>query len=602
MAVETTNLGTWEYSPRDFKLYCSPESRKICGLPEDINPDFEIVFDHVYEEDRDYFIEQVKAAINPAGQGKFDMLLRIYRYNDKEMRWVRAQGKVFFNGNLFPERLIGTMLDITEEKTKEEELKESVELFETMADNVPAMIWMSGTDKFDDYFNKTWLQFTGRTLEDESNEGWLEGVHADDIQNCIDTYNTSFQQQKGFYTEYRLRRYDGEYRWISDNSVPRFSNDGDFLGFISACIDIDDQKRFREKIQESELLFKTISNASPAALWMTNENEDNVFISDTWLKWTGKSFNDVIHRGWVQSVMEDDRKQVVNKFRECFEQRKYFNAEFRFARADGEIRWALTEGYPFYGFNGTFSGYAGSVTDITDMKKLEQRKDDFIKMASHELKTPITSINGYVQLLLNIYNETDGQKLHLSKRTVQSSLNTISKQVAKLTRLVSELLDLSKIESGKLELHKTKFDLADMVEETVQDVRHITSKHAIIVHNEFEGKIFADKDRIAQVITNFLTNAIKYSPNADSIDVYIEGNTKFATVRVKDYGIGISKQDHQRIFERFYRVEGKSEQTFPGFGIGLFIASEIIHRHNGTISVKSERGKGAEFIVSLPLK
>jgi signal transduction histidine kinase len=141
-----------------------------------------------------------------------------------------------------------------------------------------------------------------------------------------------------------------------------------------------------------------------------------------------------------------------------------------------------------------------------------------------------------------------------------------------------------------------------MVEETVQDVRHTTSKHAIIVHNEFEGKITADKDRIAQVIMNFLTNAIKYSPNADSIDVYVEGNTKFATVRVRDYGIGIDKKDHQRIFERFYRVEGKSEQTFPGFGIGLFIASEIIHRHNGTISVKSERGKGAEFIVSLPLK
>jgi len=602
MAVETTNLGTWEYSPRDFKLYCSPESRKICGLPDDVNPDFEIVFDHVFGEDKDYFIEQVKAAINPTGQGKFDMLLRIYRYNDKEMRWIRAQGKVFFNGSMFPERLIGTMLDITEEKTKEEELKESVELFETMADNVPAMIWMSGTDKFDDYFNKTWLQFTGRRLEEESNEGWLEGVHPDDVQNCIDTYNTSFKQQKGFYTEYRLRRYDGEYRWISDNSVPRFSSDGDFLGFISACVDIDDQKRFREKIQESELLFKTISNASPAALWMTNENEDNVFISDTWLKWTGKNFNDVIHRGWTQSVLEEDRRHVVNKFRECFEKRKYFNAEFRFSRADGEIRWALTEGYPFYGFNGAFSGYAGSVTDITDMKKLEQRKDDFIKMASHELKTPITSINGYVQLLLNIYNETDEQKLHLSKPTVKSSLNTISKQVAKLTRLVSELLDLSKIESGRLELHKTEFNLADMVEETVQDVRHTTSKHAIIVHNEFEGKIIADKDRIAQVIMNFLTNAIKYSPNADSIDVYVEGNSKFATVRVKDYGIGISKKDHLRIFERFYRVEGKSEQTFPGFGIGLFIASEIIHRHNGTISVKSERGKGAEFVVSLPLK
>ncbi len=602
MAVETTNLGTWEYSPQSFKLFCSPESRKICGLPHDVDPDFEIVFDHIYEEDKKYFLEQVKTAINPTGDGKFDMLMRIYRYDNKEMRWVRAQGKVFFNSSLFPERLIGTMLDITEEKTKEEELKESVELFETMADNVPAMIWMSGTDKFDDYFNKTWLQFTGRMLEQESNEGWLEGVHPDDMQNCIDTYNTSFTGQKGFYTEYRLRRYDGEYRWISDNSVPRFSLEGEFLGFISACIDIDDQKRFREKIQESELLFKTISNASPAALWMTNENEENIFVSDTWLKWTGKSFNEVIHRGWVHSVIEEDKEPVVKKFRECFKKRKYFNSELRFMKADGEIRWGLTEGYPFYDFNGEFSGFAGSVTDITDIKKLEQRKDDFIKMASHELKTPITSINGYVQLLMNIYNEADEEKLHLAKPTVKSSLYTISKQVAKLTRLVSELLDLSKIESGKLELHKTEFDLAGLVEETVLDVRHTASKHAIIVNNDFEGKLFADKDRIAQVILNLLTNAIKYSPNADSVEVYVQGNKKFVTISVKDYGIGIDKKDHLRIFERFYRVEGKSEQTFPGFGIGLFIASEIIQRHHGTVVVESQKGKGSVFTVTLPLQ
>jgi len=602
MAVETTNLGTWEYNPHSFKLFCSPESRNICGLPDDIDPDFEVLFHHIFKDDKDYFLEHIKEAINPAGDGEFDLQLRIHRYNDKEVRWVRVQGKMFFDVNQFPERLIGTMLDITEEKTKELELKESVELFQTMADNVPAMIWMSGTDKFEDYFNKTWLLFTGRTLEQEGNEGWLEGVHPDDVQKCMDTYNASFKEQKGFYSEYRLRRNDGEYRWISDNSVPRFSSDGEFLGFISACIDIDDQKRFREKIQESELLFKTISNASPAALWMTNENEENIFVSDTWLKWTGKNFNEVINGGWAQAVIEEDRESIVNEFRECFKRRRHFKAEFRFVRTDGELRWALTEGYPFYNFNEEFSGFAGSVTDISEIKKLEERKDDFIKMASHELKTPITSINGYVQLLMNIYNESDEQRLHLSKQTVKSSLTTISKQVVKLTRLISELLDLSKIESGKLELHKTEFDLADLVEETVQDMRQTSSKHAIILHNDFEGKVFADKDRIAQVLLNLLTNAIKYSPDADNVEVFVENNKKLAIIKIKDSGIGIDQKDHLKIFERFYRAEGKSEQTFPGFGIGLFIASEIVHRHNGTINVKSEKGKGSEFIVTLPVQ
>jgi len=601
MAVETTNLGTWEYNTQNARLYCSMESRKICGMPADMDPDIEVLFEHIHTEDKDYFLQQLKKAVDPVGEGRFDIHLRFHRYDNKEVRWARAQGKVFFDSNLFPERLIGTMLDVTEEKTREQELRESVELFQTMADNVPAMIWMSGTDKFHDYFNKPWLEFTGRTLEEESDEGWLESVHPDDIQKCIDTYNASFKEQKGFYTEYRIRRHDGVYRWISDNSVPRFSPDGEFLGFISACIDIDDQKRFREKIQESELLFKTISNASPAALWMTNEDEENVFVSDTWLKWTGKTFNEVIQEGWLSSVLAEDKETVAKKFGKCFKQKRYFNAEFRFQRIDGEIRWGLTEGYPFYDFSGKFSGYAGSITDITEIKKLEQRKDDFIKMASHELKTPITSINGYVQLLLNIYNESDDQRLHLSKTTVKSSLTTIAKQITKLTRLVSELLDLSKIESGKLELHQTEFDLADMVEETVQDVRHTTSKHAIILHNDFEGKVFADKDRIAQVLLNLLTNAIKYSPNSDHVEVVVEGDREIATIKVRDHGIGIDKKDQAKIFERFYRVEGKSEQTFPGFGIGLFIASEIIHRHSGSITVESEKGKGSVFTVTLPL-
>jgi PAS domain S-box-containing protein len=600
MAIETTKLGTWEYYPLTKDLNCSKECKKIFGVAEDFEPDNQFAHDHTHPEDREKVKQQIHKAITPGGAGSCEIEYRIIRA-DNEVRWVKAQGKTFFNSENQPARFIGTMVDITDEKLHEQELKDSIELFQTMADNVPAMIWMSGDDKFEDYFNKAWLNFRGRTLQEESDEGWLDGVHPDDVKKCLDTYNESFRQQKGFYTEYRLRHKNGDYRWISDNSVPRFSPDGEFLGFISACMDIDDQKRYREKIQDSELLFKTISNASPAALWMTDADEQNVFISDTWLKWTGKTFEEVIDRGWVQSLVEEDRETTINKFMEDFRTRRNFHSEFRFLRKDGEVRWGLTEGYPFYDTNGTFAGYAGSVTDITDIKKLEQRKDDFIKMASHELKTPITSINGYVQLLMNIYNEVDEKKLQLSQSTVKSSLNTISKQVVKLTRLISELLDLSKIESGKLELNKTEFDLGDLVEETVRDVRLTTSKHAIVLSNEYNGKIYGDKDRIAQVLMNLLTNAIKYSPDASQVDVSVEQEKNNAVIQVKDSGIGIDKKFHQKVFERFYRVEGKSEQTYPGFGIGLFIASEIVNRHQGRLSVESEKGKGSTFTITLPL-
>lgn len=473
MAIESAKLGTWEYDPINSILKCSEESKKMCGLAPGIDPDFQLITEHIYEEDKNLFFEQIKKAVD-SDDGKFDLELRIHRYSDKQIKWIHAQGIVFFNSTGQPEKLIGILLDITDEKQKEKELRNSMEMFQIMANNVPAMIWMSGNDTFSDYFNKTWLQFTGRTQQQEENEGWLDNVYPDDMQKCISTYNESLKDQKGFYAEYRLRRHDGEYRWVADNAVPRFSPDGDFIGFISACIDIHETK---------------------------------------------------MH---------------------------------------------------------------------------EQRKDDFIKMASHELKTPITSINGYVQLLLNIYNEekTDNAQ---AKNIIKTSLQTIQKQVSKLTRLIAELLDLSKIESGRLDLRKTEFTLEELIEEAVQEARLVTSQHAIIFRSDFDGRIIADRDRIGQVLSNLLLNAIKYSPDASMVEVHLKINHQFASVDIKDHGIGIDKKDHKKIFERFYRVEGKEEQTYPGFGIGLFIAHEIVQRHQGTIAVKSEKNKGATFTVTLPI-
>jgi PAS domain S-box-containing protein len=243
MAVEATRLGTWEFYPATGKLEWSDECRKIYDVPEDMKVDYNFFAEHIYPADAAYVQEEIQKAMDPKGEGHYDILYRIVRYRDGEPRWIRAQGKVYFNLYLQPERFIGTVLDVNEEKAREEQLQDNIELFTTMVDNVPVMIWMSGTDKYADFFNKTWLQFTGRTTEQENNEGWLENVHPDDVQKCIDDYNRSFNEQKGCYSEYRLRRKDGEYRWVADNSVPRYDAEGMFTGFISACMDIDDEKK-----------------------------------------------------------------------------------------------------------------------------------------------------------------------------------------------------------------------------------------------------------------------------------------------------------------------------------------------------------------------
>jgi len=246
-----------------------------------------------------------------------------------------------------------------------------------------------------------------------------------------------------------------------------------------------------------------------------------------------------------------------------------------------------------------------SIRQMEELRKAieaDKLKSDFIKMASHELKTPVTSIKGYSQLLLTALNEDEENKKALSPLLIKSSLISIDKQISRLTRLMSELLDLSKIETGMLELNKETFSLNELAIETVQDILYSHSKHTINLFHDFWCKVHGDKDRIGQVLINFLTNAIKYSPVSDKIEVWIQQAGKNAvSISVKDSGIGIDKKYHERIFERFYRAEEKEEQTYPGFGIGLFIAKEIIQRHDGLVTLKSEKGKGSVFTFTVPL-
>ncbi|HSU29220.1 MAG TPA: PAS domain S-box protein [Chitinophagaceae bacterium] len=394
-----------------------------------------------------------------------------------------------------------------------------------------------------------------------------------------------------FETQRRTR--DGRLKDISLSVSPIKDKSARVIGASKIARDVTEQKI-------NELMLKTISSVSPVGLWMTDTTGNNIFVNDTWLSWTGIPLENQKGAGWMDAVMPEDKAAAYEKFNMALLGRENYSTKFRIHKNGEQVRWCFTEGSPYFDRNGEFAGYAGSVTDITEMKKLEDRKDDFIKMASHELKTPITSIKGYVQLLQAIYEEMNEEKFKNSRQTVKTSLHTISKQVNKLTRLVSELLDLSRIESGRLDLHKKEFDLGDLVEETVQDVQLTTARHAIIVHNDFEGMFYGDRDRIGQVLTNLLANAVKYSPDADHIEMTVNNDGNTSVVKIRDFGIGIDPEDQPRIFERFYRVEGKSEQTFPGFGIGLFIAREIVQRHGGTISVESKKGNGSVFTIVFP--
>ncbi len=259
-------------------------------------------------------------------------------------------------------------------------------------------------------------------------------------------------------------------------------------------------------------------------------------------------------------------------------------------------RWSFVKSRPVFDEQGKVFYAITIIHDITERMLAERRKDEFISMASHELKTPVTSLKGFTNVLQRrLAKQGDAQGLHFLAR--------VDAQLDKLTALITDLLDISKMQAGKLELREEAFDLDALVQETVENVQAATSTHHLLVDGKAEAWLMGDKDRLGQVLTNLLTNAVKYSPKADRVIVRASRDTdhRHAIISVQDFGIGIDEAHHQKIFERFYQVTNPEERTFPGLGIGLYISYEIVKRHNGRMWVESRKGEGAIFFVALPV-
>lgn len=235
---------------------------------------------------------------------------------------------------------------------------------------------------------------------------------------------------------------------------------------------------------------------------------------------------------------------------------------------------------------------------MAERKKLQTLKDEFISAASHELRTPITTIKAYVQLL--------GNKLSKSNHPFAKSLNLyierMEEQIGRLTGLVYELLDVSRIESGKMRLNPELFNINDLLKEIAQDFKRTTPSHDILCKSPADLKVNADRFRISQVLINLISNAVKFSPKSDKVLINTKAESGYAVISVKDYGVGIDPKYHKQIFSRFFQTGQNLPADSIGLGLGLYISSEIIRQHKGKIWVESKKGKGSTFSFKLPIK
>lgn len=263
-------------------------------------------------------------------------------------------------------------------------------------------------------------------------------------------------------------------------------------------------------------------------------------------------------------------------------------------RKDGTLINVSLTISPIHDREGKVIGVSKIARDITEQKRDDQRKNDFIGMASHELKTPLTSLIALIQVLqVKLKGSPD--------EFVTNALAKAAQQGRKMTSLINGFLNVSRLESGKIVIEKQRFDLTDLVREMIGDVRMTVSSHSFVFDPLSEINLVADHDKIGAVISNLLSNAVKYSPKGQLVTVTCERNDREVIVSVKDEGMGISPEDQAKLFDRYYRVTSEHTRHISGFGVGLYLSAEIIERHDGRIWVESEKGVGSTFFFTLPI-
>lgn len=385
------------------------------------------------------------------------------------------------------------------------------------------------------------------------------------------------------------------------NIDPIYSADGELTGAINVFEDITEAKHTHEGVYRLAAIVESSEDA------IISKNLNGIITS--WNAGAHRIFGYLPEEAigkhitmLIPPFLRNEETTIIEKIRSG-QKVEHFDT-IRVTKDGRSLNISLTVS-PVRNEKGVIIGASKIARDITERVKLDNQlrlyneklkemntyKDEFMAMASHELKTPLTVIKANLQLL----------QIKLRENPHEEFVNKTMRQVNKLSNLVSDLLDVSKIQTGNLQLNRTVFDLCGLVTETIDNIQQTTSSHKIIIEGCADhAEINADRMRIEQVIVNILTNAVKYSPQADNVIVKLTRDDKNVTVCVQDFGIGIPGEDISKIFSRFYRVRGLAS-TFSGSGIGLYISNEIIKRHDGKMWVESKEEEGSFFYFSLPL-
>jgi PAS domain S-box-containing protein len=490
--------------------------------------------------------------------------------------------------------------DITEQRQAEAVLRESEQRFRNMADAAPVMIWVAGPDKLFTFLNKTWLDFTGRTMEQELANGWVSGVHPEDRDRYNEAFCSSFNARRSFQIECRLRRADGEFRWMLCTGVPRFDPAGVFAGYIGSDIDITNlqsEERFRQLAENIDQVF-----------WMVDLGTKRfLYVSPAFEKVWGCSSADLYrNRNWLAETVHPEDRDHFLAFRE---KQISETAEelYRIVRPDGSIRWVYDRGFPIRDAEGKLYRVAGIAEDVTAHREMEeqlcQAKMEAVgRLAggiAHDFNNLLTIIGGYSQMLL------DGTPTEDSRRERLEQIVSAANRAGALTKQLLAFSRQHLVEPKLVNINHLLTNMEALLRRIMGE--SITIETSLLSE---VGYIRVDPHQLEQVVMNLAANARDAMPNgglfriettmAEAAEMQTEGSLggpgKCVELRISDSGCGMDKLTLERAFEPFFTTKGVGKGT----GLGLSTVYGIVRQNQGTISVNSKPGQGTVFELRFP--
>ncbi|QXV64362.1 PAS domain-containing sensor histidine kinase [Mucilaginibacter sp. 21P] len=426
-------------------------------------------------------------------------------------------------------------------------------------------------------------------------ESWQEIWSAVEPQIERSLHGESTYSENELVPMFRDGKIDEVY-WTYSYS-PVITEDGTSGGALVICHETTTNVKALKTIDETATQLQFAIEAAELGTWELDPKTNRFVANKRVADWFGLPHTpEIALSSAIEAIVPEDRERVSNAIIDTMKPGSDGNYDISYtvnSLQSGERRVVRAKGKVIFDQDGEATRFSGTLQDITDDVEIEKRKDEFISVASHELKTPITSLNASLQILQKLVKtEPVSDKFKTFTAKAGNNLN-------KLVHLLDDLLNVTKIQQGQLALSKNRFNLSELVRDSCDHISQ-GSDHEISINGTDELFVYADYRRIDQVLVNFVGNAIKYSPQSKKIDITLEQVGSDARVIVKDYGIGINPEKLPHLFDRYYRVDALGHQ-FSGLGLGLYISSDIIKRHDGNIGVESQWGEGSQFWFTLPI-